>query len=85
MGVTMKRRFLSILISVIMLLSLTGVLTQTDSMAASIKLSKKKITLYVGDSVKLKLKNAKDQLEERKRRAKLAKCNAREPSILHAC
>lgn len=33
----------------------------------------------------VKLKKAKDQLEERKRRAKLAKCNAREPSILHAC
>ena len=55
----MKRRFLSILICVMMMISLAGVLTQTTSKAVSIKLNKKKITLYVGDFVKLKLKNAK--------------------------
>ena len=69
----MKRRFLSILICVIMLLSLTGVLTQTDSMAASIKLSKKKITLYVGDSVKLKLKNAKGTVKWKSSKTSVAK------------
>ena len=53
------KRFLALLLMVVLLFTATSFPTHTEAAIKKVKLSKSKITLMVGDTVKLKLKNAK--------------------------
>ncbi len=54
----MKRKLISLFLCLVMTLAVLGSFTPVDAQAAAAKLNKKSVTLYVGETVKLKLKNA---------------------------
>ncbi len=54
----MKKKLFSLMLCLVMMLSVIGVITPEGTQAASVKLNKKKVTLYAGNTYKLKLKNA---------------------------
>ena len=54
----MKRKLISLFLCLVMTFAVLGSFTPVDAQAAAAKLNKKSVTLYVGETVKLKLKNA---------------------------
>ena len=54
----MKKRLFSILLCLAVVFSIIGVIVPTETEAASVKLNKKKVTIYEGDTYELKLKKA---------------------------
>ena len=57
-GLTMKKRLFSFLLCLAVVFSIIGVIVPTEAEAASVKLNKKKVTIYEGDTYELKLKKA---------------------------
>ncbi len=54
----MKKKLLSLLLCLAMVISVIGIAAPKSAEAASVKLSKKKVTIYAGDTYELQLKNA---------------------------
>ena len=68
----MKKKLSNILICLILALTVLAVITPTETEAASVKLNKKKITLYVGETYKLKLKKASGTTTWKSSKSKIA-------------
>ena len=58
----MKKKLLSIILCLAMAFAIVGTIAPTKAEAASVKLNKKKVTVYVGDTYQLTLKNAKGDI-----------------------
>ncbi|MCR5431724.1 MAG: cellulase family glycosylhydrolase [Lachnospiraceae bacterium] len=58
----MKRKLISLFLCLVMTLAVFGSFAPADTQAAAAKLNKKSVTLYVGETVKLKLKGAESEV-----------------------
>ena len=58
----MKKKIFSLLLCLAMVLSIVGVIAPQSVEAASVKLNKKKVTVYAGNAYKLKLKKASGEI-----------------------
>lgn len=58
----MKRKLFSLLMCLAMVLSIVGIIAPKSVEAASVKLNKKKVTVYAGNTYKLKLKKASGEI-----------------------
>ncbi|MBO4505252.1 MAG: cellulase family glycosylhydrolase [Lachnospiraceae bacterium] len=58
----MKKKVLSILLCLAMAFAIVGTIAPAKAEAASVKLNKKKVTIYVGDTYQLTLKGAKGDI-----------------------